>query len=363
MYDLINKYTFILFSAEWWLNYGESTPILRKIVMKVLSQTTTSSNCERNWSTFSFIHTKVRNRLTMQKLNKLVYIHYNIKLRHRQRRRREFEDQTDYFCPINLDYIFSENDDVLAQWIEEVEEPVLDHDEQIGDMVQDLTGERPQPMRAAERLREINLTHQRRRGIDPQEMRDEVDDDEDISLSSSSSSSDVPHDSDGDGGGDDGGDGGEIPPHMMETVEHFPSSSNIDPTRGYQRIVPPIESSHTGAGGSGYGGGEGTSGGDVGHQQVMYGDYYVLHPHQHLELPHEFYRQHQDYPQSSQSTNDSASFYEPIFVPQPHPQAQQPYGHYGSGGYVAQQFGAFYPSRNDDDDDDGIEQGRHSFWH
>ncbi|XXG58939.1 hypothetical protein AAC387_Pa04g1117 [Persea americana] len=220
-------------------------------------------------------------------------------------------------------------------------------------------------MRAAERLREINLTHQRRRGIDPQEMQDEVDDDEDITLSSSSSSSDVPHDSDGDGSGDNGGDGGEIPPHMMETVKHFPSSSNIDPTRGYQRIVPPTESSHAGAGGSGYGGGEGTSGGDVGHQQVIYGDYYVLHPHQHLELPHEFYRQQQDYPQSSQSTNDSASFYEPIFVPQSHPQAQQPYGHYGSGGYVAQQFGAFYPSRNndDDDDDDGIEQGRHSFWH
>ena len=65
---------------------------------------------------------------------------------------------------------FSENDDVLAQWIEEVEEPVLDHDEQIGDMVQDLTGERPESMRAAERLREINLTHQRRRGVDPQEM-------------------------------------------------------------------------------------------------------------------------------------------------------------------------------------------------
>ncbi|RWR73192.1 hypothetical protein CKAN_00144800 [Cinnamomum micranthum f. kanehirae] len=347
------------FPAEWWLNYGESAPILRKIAMKVLSQTTTSSNCERNWSTFSFIHTKVRNRLTMQKLNKLVYIHYNIKLRNRQRRRREFEDQTDYFCPINLNYIFSENDDVLAQWIEEVEEPVLDHDEQIGDMVQELTGERPEPMRAAERLREINLTHQRRHGVNPQEMRDEVDDDEDTSLSSTSSSSDVPHDSDGDGGGD----GCEIPPHMMETVEHFPSSGNIDPTRGYQRIIPPTESSHAGASGSGYGRGEGTSGGDVGHQQVMYGDYYVLHPHQQLELPHEFYRQYHDYPQSSQSTNDSASLYEAILVPQPHPQAQQLYGHYGSGGYVTQQFGAFYPSRNNDDDDDNIEPGRHSFWH
>ena len=286
MYDFNNKYTSILFSAEWWLNYGESAPILRKVAIKVLSQTTTPSNCERNWSTFSLIHTKVRNRLTMQKLNKLVYIHYNIKLRNRQRRR-EFEDHPDYFCPINLNYIFSENDDVLAQWIEEVEEPVLDHDEQIGDMVQDLTGERPEPMRAAERLREINLTHQRRRGVDPQEMRDEVDDDEDTSLSTTSSSSDVPQDSDGDDGG---GDGGEVPPHMMETIEHFPSYGNIDPTRGYRRIVPPTESSHASASGIGYGEGEGTSGGDVGNQQVMYGDYYVLHPHQDLDLPHEFYR-------------------------------------------------------------------------
>ena len=77
-----------LFSAEWWLNYGESAPALRTIAIKVLSQTTSSSNCERNRSTFSFIHTRPRNRLTMQKLNKLVYINYNLKLRSRNRKRR-----------------------------------------------------------------------------------------------------------------------------------------------------------------------------------------------------------------------------------------------------------------------------------
>ena len=249
---------------------------------------------------------------------------------------------------------------MLAQWIGEVKEPVLDHDEEIGNMVRDLTRERPEPMKGAKpRLREINLTHQRRSGIDPQEMRDEVDDDKDTSLSSSSSSSYVPCDSTGDGGGRGGG-YGEVAPHMMETVEHFPSAGNIDPSRGYQRIVPPTKSSHAGASCSRYGGGEGTNGGDVGHDQVMYGDYYVSPPHR--ILPHEFYHEYQDYPQSSQSTNDSASLYEAIFVPQPHPQAQPPYGHYGSIGCVAQQFGAyFYPTRNNDDDD--IEPGRHSFWH
>lgn len=76
----------------------------------------------------------------------------------------------------------------------------------------------------------------------------------------------------GDDGADDGG-YGEVPPHMMETVEHLPFAGNIDPGHGYQRIVSPIESSHIGASGSGYGGGEGTSGDDVGHQLAIYGCY------------------------------------------------------------------------------------------
>ncbi|MQL75169.1 hypothetical protein Taro_007549 [Colocasia esculenta] len=49
--------------ADWWFNFGHSTPILRKIAVKILSQTSFSSGCERNWSTFALIHTKVQNRL------------------------------------------------------------------------------------------------------------------------------------------------------------------------------------------------------------------------------------------------------------------------------------------------------------
>jgi hypothetical protein len=40
-----------------------------------------SSGCERNWSTFALLHTKVRNRLTHKKLNKLVYVNYNLRLK------------------------------------------------------------------------------------------------------------------------------------------------------------------------------------------------------------------------------------------------------------------------------------------
>ncbi|GMI77014.1 hypothetical protein like AT5G33406 [Hibiscus trionum] len=46
--------------AEWSINYGYCVPQLQRIAVKVLSQTTSSSNYERNWSTFSLIHTKKR---------------------------------------------------------------------------------------------------------------------------------------------------------------------------------------------------------------------------------------------------------------------------------------------------------------
>ncbi|XP_034692682.1 uncharacterized protein LOC117919598 [Vitis riparia] len=34
--------------AEWWFMYGNQTPILRNLAIKVLSQTASSSACERN---------------------------------------------------------------------------------------------------------------------------------------------------------------------------------------------------------------------------------------------------------------------------------------------------------------------------
>ncbi|MQM08678.1 hypothetical protein Taro_041536, partial [Colocasia esculenta] len=35
-------------SADWWFNFGHSTPILRKITVKILSQTSSFIGCERN---------------------------------------------------------------------------------------------------------------------------------------------------------------------------------------------------------------------------------------------------------------------------------------------------------------------------
>ena len=61
--------------------FGNDTPTLRKLAVRILSQTASSSACERNWSTFSLIHTKQRNRLAYTRLEQLVFCSYNMKLK------------------------------------------------------------------------------------------------------------------------------------------------------------------------------------------------------------------------------------------------------------------------------------------
>ena len=241
------------------MNYGESAPHLRKAAVRILSQTTTSSNCERNWSTFSLIHTKARNRLTMHKLNKLVYCHYNLKLRNRTRERRARDDPA--YCPINLDHIFRD-DDPLLPWLAEIEDPLLDSDPAFQGTVQELIdedmGEAPaegQPPQGE------GTSRTRRSGKEPAH----------IGSSEKASSTTVSSSSHGGtGGGGDSGTGGtseyyqhdeddDIP---VEEVHELPPSGRFDPSRGYQRRR---RDSPPGAGGSSE---QGNMGGDVGGQQV-----------------------------------------------------------------------------------------------
>ena len=45
---------------RWWISFGSQTPELQNVAVKVLSQVTSAGSCERNWSTFDFIHS-IRN--------------------------------------------------------------------------------------------------------------------------------------------------------------------------------------------------------------------------------------------------------------------------------------------------------------
>ncbi|XP_062206164.1 uncharacterized protein LOC133908053 [Phragmites australis] len=65
---------------EWWGIHGQRTSELKLLAFKLLGQPSSSSACERNWSTYGFIHSIKRNRLTPMRAEDLVFIHSNMRL-------------------------------------------------------------------------------------------------------------------------------------------------------------------------------------------------------------------------------------------------------------------------------------------
>ena len=51
--------------VSWWSNFGCEVPGLQNFVMKALSQSTSTSPCETNWSLYDWVINKKRNRLTV----------------------------------------------------------------------------------------------------------------------------------------------------------------------------------------------------------------------------------------------------------------------------------------------------------
>ncbi|XP_028786844.1 uncharacterized protein LOC114742796 [Neltuma alba] len=101
-----------------WTYYGCSVPELQRVAMRILSQTSASSGCERNWSLFERIHTKRRNRLEHKRLNDLVFTNYNLRLKHKSTlKKKKSYDPIDY-----------ENIDMVDFWVAE-EDPTPEFDD------------------------------------------------------------------------------------------------------------------------------------------------------------------------------------------------------------------------------------------
>ncbi|KAH1241478.1 hypothetical protein GmHk_07G019060 [Glycine max] len=64
----------------WWVMHESSTPILQKVALKLLVQPCSSSCCERNWSTYSFIHSLKRNKMDPKRAEDLVFVHSNLRI-------------------------------------------------------------------------------------------------------------------------------------------------------------------------------------------------------------------------------------------------------------------------------------------
>ncbi|GBG87660.1 hypothetical protein CBR_g45813 [Chara braunii] len=65
---------------DWWGLHGGDVPELQKIAIRVLGMWSTAIPAERNWASMDFVHSKRRNSLSPESLEKLVYIHWNMQL-------------------------------------------------------------------------------------------------------------------------------------------------------------------------------------------------------------------------------------------------------------------------------------------
>ena len=54
---MANDPTMMHNAIKWWETFGACTPNLKRLAILMLSQGSCASSCERNWSTFSLIHT------------------------------------------------------------------------------------------------------------------------------------------------------------------------------------------------------------------------------------------------------------------------------------------------------------------
>jgi len=67
-------------AKSWWIVHGAHAPTLQKITLKLIGQPCSSSCCERNWSTYSFIHSLKRNKMTPKSAEDLVFVYSNLRL-------------------------------------------------------------------------------------------------------------------------------------------------------------------------------------------------------------------------------------------------------------------------------------------
>ena len=63
---------------KYWQTTGiQYWPELANIALRVFHLSPSSTSCERNFSAFGFIHSKLRNKLSPASVEKLVYIKFN----------------------------------------------------------------------------------------------------------------------------------------------------------------------------------------------------------------------------------------------------------------------------------------------
>lgn len=84
--------------SVWWQSWPKSS--LQELAIRILSIPTSSAAAERNFSTFGFIHNKVRNRLQNERVKKLVYVYGNLQLYEKGLKKKFTHNRAD-LCNVN----------------------------------------------------------------------------------------------------------------------------------------------------------------------------------------------------------------------------------------------------------------------
>jgi len=126
-------------AATWWSLYGGDTKELQKYALRIVSQCISTSGCERNWSRFSLVQTKLRNKLCYIKLHTLVYVNHNLKLRVQHLEANDQLEKEKFADPIQdmIDCALFDHTNPITEWLNEPDSVVDQKAEQSYGLVHD----------------------------------------------------------------------------------------------------------------------------------------------------------------------------------------------------------------------------------
>ncbi|KAJ0238415.1 HAT dimerization domain-containing protein [Hirschfeldia incana] len=120
--------------AAWWQQHGISCLELQRVAVRILSHTCCSVGCEPKWSVYDQVTGECQSRFARKSRRDAAYVHYNLRLREKQLKRRMHDDDDDEGPPpSSLNYVLL--DRLLPDWLvtceKEEEEGLEDEDRDV----------------------------------------------------------------------------------------------------------------------------------------------------------------------------------------------------------------------------------------
>ncbi|GBG61681.1 hypothetical protein CBR_g23197 [Chara braunii] len=111
--------------ALWWEAFGSKHDLLAPQAIRLLGQASSSAACERNWSLHELIYGRRRTKLLLERMAKLVYISWNVRLLRRNQRGEGDDIHIPWADDVPVD---KEMEEWYVHWLDRVHD-VVDREE------------------------------------------------------------------------------------------------------------------------------------------------------------------------------------------------------------------------------------------